>query len=212
LRGKKVLITAGPTREFVDPARFLSNPSTGRMGYALAREAASRGAEVVLVTGPTELSMPSGATVVRIVTTAEMLAAIQHHFPGCDMAIFAGAPADYRPAESAPTKSPKADSLQLNLVPTEDIAAWACQNRREGQILIAFAAETHDAEKHGFEKMKRKNADFVVVNNISRDDIGFASEDNEVVILGKDHSRHLIPKSSKANIATAILDHCAVAV
>lgn len=211
LRGKKVLITAGPTREFVDPARFLSNPSTGRMGYALAREAASRGAEVVLVTGPTELSVPSGATVERIVSTAEMLAAVQHHFPDCDLAIFAGAPADYRPAETATTKSPKADSLQLNLVPTDDIATWAGQNRREGQILIAFAAETHDAEKHGFEKMKRKNADFIVVNNISRDDIGFASEDNEVVILGKDNSRHLIPKSSKGNIAKAILDHCVVA-
>ncbi len=207
LQGKRVLITAGPTREFIDPARFLSNPSTGRMGYALAEAALERGAEVVLISGPTSLQPPAQARTETITTTAELLEAVKQTLDSCDIAIFAAAPADYRAANPQEQKSAKHQGeFSLQLQPTDDVAAWAGQHRRDGQTLVCFAAETHEAEAHAREKMQRKNADYIVVNDIGRRDIGFASIENEVVILGRHGRRQMIEKASKKVIAQRILD------
>lgn len=206
LAGKKILITAGPTREFIDPARFLSNPSSGKMGFALAHQAVARGAEVLLICGPTQLAPPQGAVIIPIVSTDDLLVAVREHLAQVDAAIFAAAPADYRPAQPSKQKSAKSESLSMDLVATPDVAAWAGRNRRDGQVLIAFAAETHEAEARAAEKMERKNCDYIVVNDISRSDIGFASDENEVVILGRDGSRKMIGKSGKTQVANAILN------
>ena len=161
----------------------------------------------MLIAGPTELQLPSGVTCEQIVTTADLLAAVEKHLPQSDVAIFAAAPADYRPATTSELKSAKqVDGINLQLIPTEDVAAWAGQHRRENQILIAFAAETHDGETRAREKMQRKNADFIVLNDISRKDIGFASTENEVLILRRDGARKAIGKTSKAQIAGEIFD------
>ncbi|MCX7015403.1 MAG: bifunctional phosphopantothenoylcysteine decarboxylase/phosphopantothenate--cysteine ligase CoaBC, partial [Candidatus Sumerlaeota bacterium] len=210
MAGRTVLVTAGPTREFLDPVRFLSNPSTGRMGYALAREAAARGAKVVLVSGPTELAPPPDVECVSVIAAAEMLEAVQARFAQCHLALFAAAPADYRPARRSAEKTLKGKGGQtLELALADDVAAWAGKNRQPGQTLVLFAAETHEGEARAAAKLKKKNHDFVVLNDVSRSDIGFASAENEAVILGRAGERHLIPKQTKERVAAAILDFVA---
>jgi phosphopantothenoylcysteine decarboxylase/phosphopantothenate--cysteine ligase len=205
LAGKRVLVTAGGTREAVDAVRFVGNRSSGRMGVALAEEARRRGAEVVLLAANLAVQPPAGVEVVATPTAAEMLDAAEA--ADFDIALLAAAVADYRPVEALAAKRPKGDEAwTLELEPTVDIARLLGERKRSGQVLVAFGAE-HGEE--GLERKRRmlddKNADLVVYNDVSRADIGFDAAENEVVLVTRDGDRR-VPKGSKAAIAAAILD------
>ncbi|TAN24532.1 MAG: bifunctional phosphopantothenoylcysteine decarboxylase/phosphopantothenate--cysteine ligase CoaBC [Acidobacteria bacterium] len=207
LAGEHVLITAGPTREAIDPVRYLSNRSSGRMGYALAEAARQRGARVTLVSGPTALSAPAGVTLVPVTSAAEMAAAAEAAFDVCTIAVLAAAVADYRPAAPQSQKIKKAAvPASLALVPTPDILA-SLGARKRGQILVGFAAETESARALDLARAKRsaKNADLMVLNDVSRSGIGFDSDDNAVTLIAQDGERPLA-QASKRSIADAVLD------
>ena len=205
LAGRRVLVTAGGTREAVDAVRFVGNRSSGRMGVALAEEARRRGAEVVLLAANLAVAPPAGISLLETPTAEAMLdaAAVQEF----DLALLAAAVADYRPGRGARAKRPKdADGWTIELEPTVDIARLLGERKREGQVLVAFGAELGE---EGLERKRRmlvdKNADIVVFNDVSRDDIGFDARENEVVLVTRDGDRP-VPKASKAAIAAAILD------
>jgi len=161
----RVVITAGGTREYIDPVRFISNASTGKMGYALARAALQAGHEVTLITAPTALRPPAGATLVRVESAAQMFAAVQEHLPRCDCLIMAAAVADYTPAHPAPSKLKKqAARLTLELKPTVDILKWAGRHKKRGQILVGFALEDRDLRANAERKLREKNLDLIVAN------------------------------------------------
>lgn len=207
LAGQTVLVTAGPTREALDPVRFLSNRSSGRMGYALAAAAQRRGARVLLISGPTALTPPPGVECTRVVSAEEMAAAAEAAFPSCTMAVLVAAVADYRPLHPSPEKIKKGDLRPvLELVPTPDILA-SLGRRKTHQRLIGFAAET-DAE-HGLDwaraKLAAKNADLIVFNDVSQPDVGFDADDNAVTLIDAAGERRL-QRASKALIADLILD------
>lgn len=205
--GEHVLITAGPTREAIDPVRYLSNRSSGRMGYALAEAAQQRGARVTLISGPTALSAPPAVTLVPVISAAEMAAAAEAAFEACTIAVLAAAVADYRPAAPQPQKIKKsAAPLPLALVPTPDILA-TLGARKRGQILIGFAAETESAQALERARAKRtaKNADLMVLNDVSRSGIGFDTEENAVTLISPAGER-VLAQASKRAIADAILD------
>lgn len=205
LLGKKVVITAGPTREPIDPVRFLSNRSSGRMGYALAAAAVARGAEVVLVSGPVDLAPPFGARVVPVVTAAEMRAAVMESRSGAAAIIMAAAVADFSPV-SSPVKIKKAAGPpSLSLAESPDILAELGRTRGGG-ILVGFAAETGEAEKAATEKLAAKNADFIVANDVSLPGVGLEADRNAVSIVSRDGSVTVVPESSKREVAEAILD------
>jgi len=203
----RVLITAGPTREFSDPARFLSNPSTGKMGFALASEARARGAHVTVISGPTALRPPAGVDVVAVTSAREMHAAVLEHLTGATMFIGAAAVADFRPEAVAAGKVKKdgAESV-MHLARNPDIIADVSSHRPAGCFVIGFAAETEDLERNGREKLERKGLDCIVVNRIGFDRVGFAAEDNEVVILWADGGREAVGRARKPAIAKAVLD------
>jgi phosphopantothenoylcysteine decarboxylase/phosphopantothenate--cysteine ligase len=206
LAGRRVLVTAGGTREAVDAVRFLGNRSSGRMGVALAEEARRRGAEVVLLAANLGVEPPAGIEVVSTPTAESMLAAANER-DDSDIALLAAAVADYRPAAALAAKRPKGpEPWTLELEPTADIARLLGGRKRPGQLLVAFGAE---AGEEGLERKRRmldeKNADLVVFNDVSRDDIGFESAENEVVLITRDSERR-VPKASKQAIAAAILD------
>ena len=206
--GRRVLITAGPTREPLDPVRFLSNPSTGKMGYALARAAQARGASVTLVSGPVTLCAPSGVTVIPVTTAAEMAAAALQAAEQADIIIGAAAPADFTPVERSTQKIKKADRarLTLELQPTTDILAEIGRRKRPDQRIIAFAAETERLEEYAAEKLTRKNADLIVANDVSASDAGFAADTNRAVLRYPDGHREELPLQTKAEMAERILD------
>ncbi|HEY3418016.1 MAG TPA: bifunctional phosphopantothenoylcysteine decarboxylase/phosphopantothenate--cysteine ligase CoaBC [Armatimonadota bacterium] len=206
--GRTVLVTAGPTREYLDPVRFLSNPSSGKMGYALARAARARGAAVILVSGPVQLPAPAGVTVIPVTSNAEMAAAVLDAAGQADVIIGAAAPADFAPAEQAAQKVKKAgkSSLSLDLLPTRDILAEAGARKRPGQIIVAFAAESEQLEEHAREKLARKHADLVVANEITAPDSGFEVDTNRAVLLFADGRRRELPLQAKAEMAERILD------
>lgn len=206
LSGKKVLITAGPTREKIDPIRYLTNISSGKMGYKLAKVARSLGAEVVLVSGPVTIEAPSGVNVVDVVSTEDMFNAVKNHLDA-DIGIFAAAVSDYTPvvvADNKMKKDKETDLLTLNLRETEDILQYVGHNV-EGMFIVGFAAETHDVERYAKEKLKKKNADAIVMNDVSRSDIGMNSSDNEVTILFKDGTEIPVSKRDKEQIARKII-------
>jgi phosphopantothenoylcysteine decarboxylase / phosphopantothenate---cysteine ligase len=208
LSGKRILITAGPTREAIDPVRYITNRSSGKMGYALASEAAQRGAEVVLITGPVNLTPPLGVDVVNIVETSELYHEAVKHFPACSAAIMAGAPADYRPesvAEQKIKKTVPGEGLTLKLVENADIAAELGHMKRPGQVLVVYAAETENLLDHARAKLIKKNADMAVANDITVPGAGFDSDTNKVSILTQDETISL-PMLTKAEVACAILD------
>jgi phosphopantothenoylcysteine decarboxylase/phosphopantothenate--cysteine ligase len=207
MAGERVLITAGPTREFADPARFLSNPSTGRMGYALADEARRRGAHVSLISGPTELVPPAGVEVIRVISAREMHAAAIGHLAGTTMFIGAAAVADFRPAVTQPAKVKKdAAALSMTLARNPDVIADVAAHRPAGCLVIGFAAETDDLAANAREKLVRKNLDCIVVNRIGPSGSGaFAATDNEAIILWSG-GEQAVPRASKAAVAAAILD------
>jgi phosphopantothenoylcysteine decarboxylase / phosphopantothenate---cysteine ligase len=206
LDGMRVLVTAGGTREPIDSVRFVANRSSGRMGLALAEEAARRGADVTLIAANVTLPLP--ATAVPVETTAELEAAVRERFPDTDVLIMAAAPADFRPAEPMDAKLSREgdDYLSINFEPTTDIVATVAAERRPDQTVIGFAAEHGDgAVERGREKLARKGLDAVVVNDISRTDIGFDSTENEVTIVLADAQRE-VGRRSKPEVAAAILD------
>ena len=208
LAGRKVVVTAGPTREYLDPVRFISNPSSGKMGYALARAARERGAEVVLVSGPVELPAPAGVTVMPVVSTADMAAAVLRAAETADVVIAAAAPADFTPAARAEQKVKKhgRDHLTLELAPTQDIIAEVGARKRPGQVTVAFAAETERLEEYAADKLARKHADLIVANDITVPGAGFAADTNRAVLLFADGRRADLPLQSKAAMAQHILD------
>ncbi|MEX0380833.1 bifunctional phosphopantothenoylcysteine decarboxylase/phosphopantothenate--cysteine ligase CoaBC [Leuconostoc sp. MS02] len=206
LIGKKVVITAGGTREALDPVRYLTNRSSGKMGYALARAAAENGAEVVLITTTARENI-FGVEQVFVSSTQEMLVAVTHAFSDADIFISAAAVSDFKPAEFATHKIKKqTDSgLTLNLVQNPDILQTIGQSKKTNQIVVGFAAETQEILAHGKEKLIKKQADMIIANDVSKSDTGFSSDDNAVTILIPDHLPETLSKTSKIEIARAIM-------
>ncbi len=207
LDGLRLIVTAGPTIEPIDPVRFIMNHSSGKMGYAIAEAALKSGAAVTLVSGPTSLVCSPEIELVLVKTASEMCDAVLARFDKADVLIGAAAPADFTPVEPADKKIKKSGNsgLTLHLKQTPDILVEAGK-RKKSQIIIAFAAETNDLEHHAVEKLHRKNADFIVANDVSRSDIGFASDMNEVTIIDKNGIIDKLPKLSKLETADRILD------
>ncbi len=205
LAGLRLLVTAGPTREPLDPVRFVSNRSSGRMGFALAESARDRGARVVLAAGPTGLRAPEGVALVRFETADELHAILRREFPECDGIAMAAAVSDFIP-EASERRLHRSDGAKtLRLEPGRDLLASLAPLRR-GQTIVAFAAETGDFEAAGRRKMEAKGADLIVVNDVGRRDIGFDAEDNEVLILRRDGAAATVSRRSKREIADRIWD------
>ena len=206
LKGHRILITAGPTREPLDPARFLSNRSSGKMGYALARTARRRGAEVTLVAGPVHLPDPPGVELVRVTTAAEMAQAVFDQAPSMDIVVKSAAVADFKPMACADHKIKKTgQGLQLDLVKNVDILATLGSNRRPGQVLVGFAAESRDHAGEGQRKLREKNLDLIVVNDILGARTGFDVETNQVTLIDREAATPL-PLLSKEATADRIWD------
>jgi phosphopantothenoylcysteine decarboxylase / phosphopantothenate---cysteine ligase len=203
--GETVLVTAGPTREYLDPARILTNPSTGRMGYAVAEEALLRGAKVILVSGPSPLNEPWGAEVIRVETTEDMRAAVMDALPRATLVIKAAAPADFRPRHASAEKSPKDSLSRLDLEATPDILS-EISRRKSGQRVIGFSAGTTDYLEAARRKMKEKGLDLVVANRVDEPGAGFGSPTNRVVILAADGSQEALPLLTKREVAERLLD------
>ena len=206
LAGKHVLVTAGPTREMVDPVRFLSNRSSGKMGYAIAEAAARRGARVTLVSGPVALERPQGVETVLITSTLDLYREVTERAKAADLVIQAAAPADFRPLETARHKIKKTgEGMTLQLTPNPDVAAQLGRDKHDGQVLVAFAAETDDLIANARKKLDKKNADMVVANDVTQPGVGFAGDTNRVTLVTRSDAREL-PLMSKRDVADAILD------
>ncbi len=212
LAGRRVLVTSGPTREFADPVRCITNPSTGRMGVAIARQAVAAGARVTLVLGPSEIAVPGGlAHLERVVTAEEMRDAVLRHLPDADAAIFAAAVSDWKPAERSGAKAKKEDGPEettLRLVRTPDVALEASKRRREGQVFVGFAAESHDLVENARGKLHRKSFDIVVANPVGEPGAGFGTDTNRATIVTADATRE-VPTTSKDRLAAEILKEIA---
>jgi len=208
LSGRRILISAGPTQEAIDPVRYIGNRSTGKMGFALAEEAALRGANVQLVTGPVDLELDRpGITRTDVVSAAEMAAACKQMAAECDVVIMSAAVADYRPAQAANEKMKKSGgSLEVPLEPTEDILAGLGAAKRRGQRLVGFALETDNELAHAKEKLVRKNLDLLVLNSLRDPGAGFGTDTNKVTLLVPGTDPVELPLLSKAEVARAILD------
>ncbi len=209
LRGRHILVTAGPTREMIDPVRFLSNRSSGKMGYAIAQAAARRGARVTLVSGPVSLAPVRGVEMVSITSTLQLHDEVVRRAAQSDAVIQAAAPADFRPAHTADSKIKKTgEGMTLELTPNPDIAYELGRAKRPGQVLVIFAAETDHVLENARGKLARKNADLVVANDVARPDAGFAVDTNLVTLIGRDEVKEL-PLLKKAEVADRILDEVA---
>jgi phosphopantothenoylcysteine decarboxylase/phosphopantothenate--cysteine ligase len=206
LGGERVLISAGPTQEALDPVRYLSNRSSGKMGYALAKIALRRGADVTLVTGPCDLTPPPGVRTVGVTTAAEMAEALSREFKRATLLVMAAAVADYRPTRPAPRKMKKQDrTTTIALTRTEDILTGLA--RRKGKrLVVGFAAETHDMERAARGKLRAKKLDLVVANDVTQPGAGFGGDTNVVRLLGADGSDEQLPLLSKDDVAGRILD------
>ena len=208
LAGRKVVVTAGGTREPIDPVRFITNRSSGKQGFALAARAAERGASVTLISTVT-LSVPPGVRLVEVETTEEMLEAVQTESSAADVVIMAAAVADFRPAKVAPEKLKRRDGLpDLDLEATPDILAALVARRPVGQLIVGFAAETTDALEHAKEKLVAKGIDIIVVNDVAQPGVGFGYDTNAVSILSASGTRSDVALTSKLEIADAVLDAC----
>lgn len=206
LAGKRVLITAGPTQEPLDAVRYLSNRSSGRMGVALARAAARRGAEVTLVHGPLAVAVPAGMTAVSVRTAREMADEVKKRFVECDMLIMAAAVADFRPASTAPGKVKKDDvPLRVELEPNPDILEY-CGRNKGGRTVVGFAAETRDLLSNAMEKMVKKNLDVICANDVGGTDTGFDGAYNDVLIIARGREAVRTGRVSKESAAESILD------
>jgi phosphopantothenoylcysteine decarboxylase/phosphopantothenate--cysteine ligase len=206
--GLRVLVTAGGTREPLDQVRFLGNRSSGRMGIALAAAAQRRGADVTLICANVPLPEPPGVHRIDVQTTADLAKAVQAEFPATHILLMSAAPADFRPAAQTEGKLTRDQSLDLHLEPTEDILASLSSQRKEEQTVVAFAAEAGENADRAREKLHRKNADLIVLNDISNPAIGFESEENAITLIDSASQDH-IPQASKDLVADAILDRVA---
>jgi len=212
LAGRRLVVSAGPTREALDPVRFLSNHSTGRMGYALARIAARRGAEVTLVSGPTDLQVPPGVACVQVEDAAAMAAAVREHAAGADALVMAAAVADFRPAARAEhklTKGAHAAGLQVQLQATEDILASITGEGRP-QVVVGFAMETRDLLERARGKLEAKGLDLIVANDLGVPGAGFARDTNVVTLLHADGRNESLPLMSKDAVSAKVLDRVAL--
>ncbi|SDC65029.1 phosphopantothenoylcysteine decarboxylase / phosphopantothenate--cysteine ligase [Terribacillus halophilus] len=206
LAGKRVLVTAGPTQETIDPVRFFTNHSSGKMGYALAEAAARRGADVTLVSGPTQLTAPRSVKRVDIASAQDMLDQVLARYEEQDIVIKAAAVADYRPVQTFDSKMKKKDgNLSIELERTTDILQTLGQ-RKQHQYLVGFAAETDNAIEYGKGKLERKRLDAICVNTVGKADSGFQSDTNEVIYLNKEGKEQHLPTETKKQIAHRILD------
>ncbi len=206
MAGKRILVTAGPTRESIDPVRFISNHSTGKMGYALARTAMERGADVTLITGPVSIAPPPFVKVINVISAADMFEAVKQYSPETDIVIKAAAVADYTPAAPAKEKIKKQEGdSSIALTRTEDILKWLGENRRVGQVLCGFSMETENMLANSRAKLENKNIDMIVANNLKVAGAGFGVDTNVVTIITKDSVTEL-PQMSKEAVAGKILD------
>lgn len=207
LAGRHVLVTAGPTVERIDPVRYITNRSTGKMGYAIARAARERGAYVTLVSGPVNIAPPEGVELVKVESSAQLCEKVLESGAEADVVIQAAAPADFTPAYVAEKKIKKqaGEGMTLELKPTTDIAAELGRRKREGQVLVAFAAETNDVLENARKKLARKNADIVVANDVTRPGAGFGTDTNAITIITADTAEEM-PMMTKLQAADAILD------
>lgn len=206
LKDKKILVTAGPTREPIDPVRFISNPSSGKMGFAVARAAEYRGGKVTLITGPTNLLGPNNVTVIRVNTAKEMALAVFDNFEDYDVIIKTAAVSDYRPKDCAEQKLKKEkDELVLSLERTQDILKEISRSKKE-QVLVGFAAETEHIERHAEQKLAEKNLDIIVGNIVGPPDSGFGADTNTVTLFYKGGTKENLPKMPKDDVANLLLD------
>ena len=207
LSGRRVVVTAGPTREPIDPVRVVTNRSSGKMGFRVAEAAWERGAEVVLITGPVSLPDPVGIAVRRVETTQEMEDAVRSELPGADVLVMAAAPADFRPSSPSDGKRPRTDgALAIPMEPTGDVLNATRGSRKPGSTMVGFALETGDALAKGLAKLERKGLDLIVVNDALEPGAGFEKDTNRVALLGRDGTRQILPLQSKREVAEAILD------
>ena len=206
LQGLRIVVTAGPTCEVIDPVRYITNHSSGKMGYALARQAVNRGAEVVLISGPSAQMVPSGVAFVPVVSAQDMFAAVQQQFSAADVVIKSAAVADYRPKHAAAQKIKKSDGdMVLELERNPDILAWLGAHK-EKQILVGFAAETNDIQQNAMRKLKQKQVDFIAANDLTEQHSGFGKDTNRIVLYSADGSVTPLPVLSKEQVADKILD------
>lgn len=206
MQGKKVLVTAGPTMEAMDPVRFISNHSTGKMGYAIARCAMERGAEVTLITGQTAIEKPPFVKVIPVVSAADMFEAVKEHYADMDYIVKAAAVADYTPEHVAPDKMKKSDAdMSVSLVRTVDILKYIGEHRKPGQVICGFAMETKDLLENATKKLTSKNVDMIAANNLKVAGAGFGTDTNVITLIRKDETKEL-PILSKEEAAKVILD------
>ena len=211
LMGKKIIVTAGPTIEALDPVRYITNHSSGKMGYSIAVEAANRGAETILISGPTYIEPPKNVKTLRVNTTVEMFNAVDKYFPNCDVLIKAAAPSDYRPEVSSDTKIKKRDNrdgLNIKFVRNPDIAAHFGKIKGD-RILVGFAAETNNLLEYAEDKLKEKNLDFIVANDVSKAGAGFKTDTNIVTIIENKGNLTEYPIMDKTQVSKIILDKVA---
>ena len=206
LAGKKILVTAGPTQEAIDPVRYITNHSTGKMGYAIARAGARRGAEVTLVSGPVNQTVPLGVTLVPVVSARDMFEAVTSRSAKQDAIIKSAAVADYRPAVVGTEKTKKSDGdMSIALERTDDILSWLGDHRREGQFLCGFSMETQNMLENSKAKLEKKHVDMIVANNLKTAGAGFGTDTNVVTLITKDGAEEL-EKMSKDQVAHVLLD------
>jgi phosphopantothenoylcysteine decarboxylase/phosphopantothenate--cysteine ligase len=206
LDGETVLVTAGPTCEDLDPVRYITNRSSGKMGYAVAEAAALRGAKVMLVSGPVSLEVPTGVERVDVRTAKEMHRAVMERIAGASIAILAAAVADYRPAEQRSEKIKKGDAaLTISLEPTVDILAEVARSKSQ-KIVVGFAAETDHVAENARKKLSAKNADLIVANDVTAEGAGFDRDTNIVTLFSRDGRDLALPKMGKSEVAQRILD------
>jgi phosphopantothenoylcysteine decarboxylase/phosphopantothenate--cysteine ligase len=210
LIGKKILITAGPTYERIDPVRFIGNFSTGKMGYAIAEECAARGAEVTLISGPTALSVTHpGIRLIKVESANEMYEAAVNLFPHMDAAILSAAVADYRPEHTADEKMKRTEgkNISITLIPNPDIAAALGKMKKSGQLLIGFALETTDEEENARKKMEKKNMDYIILNSLKDEGAGFGYDTNKITILSRKGEKKTFGLKTKKEVASDIIEH-----
>jgi phosphopantothenoylcysteine decarboxylase/phosphopantothenate--cysteine ligase len=201
----RFVVTAGPTREPIDPVRYLSNRSSGKMGYAIAEAAAEAGHHVTLISGPVNLAAPKAAELVSVLTSDEMYDAVHSHLPGADVVVMCAAVADYKPAKVSAHKIKKQnETLSLELIPTRDILAALGQKDRQF-LLVGFAAETNDLEENARKKLREKNCDMIVANDVSEKNSAMESNENEVTVLFRNGENKKIARASKKNIACELV-------
>ena len=204
---RRIVVTAGPTRESIDPVRVVTNRSSGKMGYRIAEAAWERGADVVLISGPVALPAPVGVTLRPVESTRELETAVREELPLADVLVMAAAPADFRPSSPSENKRSRIDgALAIPMEPTEDILTTTRGERKPGSLMVGFALETGDALTKGRAKLERKDLDLIVVNDALEPGAGFEHDTNRVALIGRNGTPTILPLQSKREVAEAILD------